>query len=44
MAKGSKSSTNSRKVSFGKRKAGKSKKSRNKHDQSEKNYRGQGRG
>lgn len=44
MAKGSKSSSNARKVSFGKRKAGIAKKSRNKHDSSEKNYRGQGRG
>lgn len=31
------------KVSFGKRKKGKAGKSRNKHDRSEKNYRGQGR-
>lgn len=35
--------TDSRKVSFGKRKKGKSKKSYNKHDRSERNYRGQGR-
>lgn len=33
----------SHKVSFGKRKLGKGKKSFNKHDRSEKNYRGQGR-
>ena len=32
----------SKKLSFGKRKAGKAKKSYNKHDRSEKNYRGQG--
>jgi hypothetical protein len=44
MAKTSKSSSNSRKVSFGKRKSGVAKKSHNKHDNSEKNYRGQGRG
>lgn len=31
------------KVTFGKRKGGKSKKSHNKHDRGEKNYRGQGR-
>ena len=30
------------KLTFGKRKAGKAKKSFNKHDRSEKNYRGQG--
>jgi len=41
MAKASKS--DSRKVTFGKRKGGKAAKSRNKHDRSEKNYRGQGR-
>lgn len=33
----------SRKVTFGKRKAGKAAKSTNKHDRKEKNYRGQGR-
>jgi hypothetical protein len=33
---------NSYKISFGKRKKGKAKKSYNKHDRSEKNYRGQG--
>lgn len=32
----------SKKLSFGKRKTGKAKKSYNKHDRSEKNYRGQG--
>ena len=32
----------SQKLSFGKRKKGKAKKSFNKHDHSEKNYRGQG--
>jgi hypothetical protein len=42
MAKG-KSVGESRKISFGKRKGGKSKKSRNKHDSKERNYRGQGR-
>jgi hypothetical protein len=40
--KGSKSS-DSRKISFGKRKGGKAKKSFNKHDRTEKNYKGQGR-
>jgi hypothetical protein len=43
MAKSTKSSSNSMKVSFGKRKAGVTKKSPNKHDRGEKNYRGQGR-
>lgn len=43
MAKGSKSSGDSRKVSFGKKKSRVSKKAFNKHDRSEKNYRGQGR-
>lgn len=42
MAKGAKLS-DSRKISFGKRKGGKAKKSYNKHDRSEKNYRRQGR-
>lgn len=32
----------SRKVTFGKRRLGKAKKSYNKHDRSERNYRGQG--
>jgi hypothetical protein len=43
MAKGSKSSGDARKVSFGKKKTRVAKKSFNKHDRSEKNYRGQGR-
>ena len=30
------------KISFGKRKGGKARKSRNKHDRKERNYRGQG--
>ena len=42
MAKGSKGS-DSRKISFGKRKGGKSQKSFNKHNRKERNYRGQGR-
>jgi hypothetical protein len=42
MAK-AKSGGTSQKLSFGKRKKGKAKKSFNKHDSSEKNYRGQGR-
>lgn len=42
MAKG-KSMGDPRKLSFGKRKGGKARKSHNKHDRSEKNYRGQGR-
>jgi hypothetical protein len=37
------SSNEKQKVSFGKRKGGKSQKSLNKHDRKEKNYRGQGR-
>jgi hypothetical protein len=41
MAKGKGGGT-SQKLSFGKRKKGKAKKSYNKHDRSEKNYRGQG--
>jgi len=41
MAK-AKSAGNSQKVSFGKRKRGKAQKSFNKHDRTEKNYRGQG--
>lgn len=36
-------SSESTKTTFGKRKGGKHSKSRNKHDKSEKNYRGQGR-
>jgi hypothetical protein len=35
--------SNERKVNFGKRKKGKAKKSYNKNDRSERNYRGQGR-
>jgi hypothetical protein len=42
MAK-SKSAGGSIKISFGKKKRGVAKKSFNKHDRSEKNYRGQGR-
>ena len=42
MAK-AKGSSNASKISFGKRKKGKSQKSFNKRDHSEKNYRGQGR-
>ena len=41
MAKG-KGGSDIRKITFGKRKKGKAKKSFNKHDRSEKNYRGQG--
>lgn len=43
MAKGSKASTNSNKVSFGKKSTGKAQKSFNKNDRKERNYRGQGR-
>lgn len=43
MAKGSKSSSPSNKVSFGKKSTGKAKKSFNKNDRKERNYRGQGR-
>jgi len=42
MAK-AKSSTSNNKINFGKRKCGKAKKSHNKHDRTEKNYRAQGR-
>ena len=42
MAKG-KSSSSSMKVSFGKKSTGKARKSHNKHDRKERNYRGQGR-
>lgn len=42
-AKSKKSVGGNTKVSFGKRKNGKAKKSHNKHDHTEKNYRGQGR-
>ena len=41
MAK-AKGASNAQKISFGKRKRGKAKKSFNKHDHSERNYRGQG--
>jgi hypothetical protein len=41
MAK-AKGSSDARKVNFGKKKKGKAKRSFNKHDRSEKNYRGQG--
>ena len=37
------STKESRKISFGSRKKGKAKRKYNKHDRSEKNYRGQGR-
>ena len=44
MAKGkSISSSASNKTTFGKRKGGTASKSRNRHDRSERNYRGQGR-
>ncbi len=43
MAKAKGGSTNSNKISFGKRRSGKYKKSHNKHDKKERNYRGQGR-
>ena len=43
MARGSKSSSESKKISFGKKKTRVAKKSFNKHDRTEKNYRGQGR-
>jgi len=39
-----KGSSDKIKVTFGKRKKGKSQKSFNKHDRKERNYRGQGRG
>jgi hypothetical protein len=42
MAK-AKGSSGSQKITFGKRKNGKAKKSLNKHDRKERNYRGQGR-
>jgi hypothetical protein len=35
--------SDSRKIVFGKRKGGKARKSRNKHDRKERTYRGQGR-
>lgn len=43
MAKSSKSTSDSRKITFGKKRTGKSHKSYNKNDKSERNYRGQGR-
>jgi hypothetical protein len=43
MAKGSKSSAESRKINFGRRKGGSPKKSYNKHSPRPKAYRGQGR-
>jgi hypothetical protein len=43
MAKAKGSSIGSNKISFGKKKLGKASKSTNKHDRTEKNYRGQGR-
>lgn len=42
MAKG-KGSSEAKKITFGKRKLGKAKKSHNRHDRTEKNYRRQGR-
>lgn len=43
MAKSSKSTSDSRKITFGKKRTGKPHKSYNKNDRSERNYRGQGR-
>lgn len=43
MAKKGKQQDDSRKITFGKKKTGVSHKSYNKHDKSERNYRGQGR-
>jgi len=43
MAKAKGKSSSSVKISFGKRKGGKAQKTHNKHDRSERNYRGQGR-
>ena len=43
MAKGKSAKSESRKISFGKRKGGKAAKTHNKHNRSERNYRGQGR-
>ena len=43
MAKAKNVGGDSRKTTFGKRKGGKAAKTRNKHDRSERNYRGQGR-
>ena len=41
--KGSRASSSNEKTTFGKRKGGKAAKSMNKHNNKEKNYRGQGR-
>jgi hypothetical protein len=43
MAKAKASGSSSSKTTFGKRKGGKASKSHNKHDRTERNYRGQGR-
>jgi len=43
MAKSKNSGSESRKISFGKKRTGKAHKSYNKHNKSERNYRGQGR-
>jgi len=43
MGKGKGGTTTTNKVTFGKKSIGKAKKSTNKHDKKEKNYRGQGR-
>lgn len=43
MAKAKGKGSSSQKISFGKRKGGKASKTRNRHDRTEKNYRGQGR-
>ncbi len=43
MAKGKSTKGESRKISFGKRRRGKARKTHNKHDRKERNYRGQGR-
>jgi len=42
MAKAKSTGNDSRKISFGKKSTGKAKKSFNKHDRKERNYRGQG--
>lgn len=43
MAKGKSGSNSNNKITFGKKNLGKAKKSFNKHDRKERNYRGQGR-
>jgi hypothetical protein len=43
MAKGKSTKLDTKKVTFGKKRRGKAKKSHNKHDRTERNYRGQGR-